>query len=110
MDISEFQDLTSISHAALRVLQEEGITIPKPVMIARCPLAKETEECCDIFGVPLIHTEDKEDVCVDGGVSCSLPKFIANSLLYLEEYVSTEGLFRKSGSVARQRQIRVSDW
>ena len=108
MDITEYQDSSSICHAALRLLQDEGIDVPKPVKTTRCGLPKEVEERRELFGVCLVNVKEKEVVTVDGHVSCLLPKFFANSLSYLEEFVSTEGLFRKSGSVARQREIKVS--
>lgn len=111
MDISECQDLTSISHAAMRLLQENHVNIPKPVKTTRSSLSKEPaeegkREGCELFGIPLMNEQEKEVMTLDKNAPISLPKFFADSVSYLEDYVSTEGLFRKSGSVARQREIR----
>jgi hypothetical protein len=34
-------------------------------------------------------------------------KFLVDATKYLEKHITVEGLFRKSGSVARQKELRV---
>ena len=37
----------------------------------------------------------------------SVPKFLCDAVQVLERHASTEGLFRKSGSLARQKDLKV---
>ena len=108
IDISEFEDRTSISHAALRILQENGVSVPKPIkMVASRSLKETAKDKSKIFGVALADIEERDDVLLDDRISCDVPHFLAECLNYLEEYVTVEGLFRKAGSVARQKDIKV---
>ena len=107
IDISEFEDRTSIAHAALRILQENGVSVPKPVKMVASRSKETGKEKSKIFGVALADIEERDDVLLDDHIACDVPHFLAECLSYLEEYVTVEGLFRKAGSVARQKDIKV---
>ena len=42
-----------------------------------------------------------------GARSVSVPKFFADAVEFLKGYLTVEGLFRKAGSLTRQREIKV---
>ena len=58
-----------------------------------------------VFGVPL----DSNQRCAVRYRSQSVivPKFFADAVEFLEGYLAIEGLFRKAGSLTRQREIKV---
>lgn len=60
-----------------------------------------------IFGVPLKDLELTE-VKLSGGAVCRVPYFVDDACNYLMQNVEIEGMFRKAGSAARQKEIRVS--
>ena len=107
IDISEFEDRASIAHAALRILQEIGIIVPKPIKMVAARSKEATKEKSKIFSVALADIEERDGVLLNDHISCNVPHFLAECLNYLGEYVTVEGLFRKAGSVARQRDIKV---
>lgn len=39
--------------------------------------------------------------------SVTVPKFLADAVEFLEGYLTVEGLFRKAGSLTRQREMKV---
>ncbi|XP_044128072.1 rho GTPase-activating protein 11A-like isoform X1 [Bufo gargarizans] len=55
-----------------------------------------------IFGAPL-HTLPQLNIPAYGNI----PAFLVGACKYLEDHVQTEGLFRKSGSVARQKLLKT---
>lgn len=59
-----------------------------------------------VFQVPLNQTE-LVDVVLTNGCIVQIPVFVADACQRIQEHIQTEGLFRKAGSTARQREIRV---
>ncbi|XP_075700541.1 rho GTPase-activating protein 11A isoform X2 [Rhinoderma darwinii] len=55
-----------------------------------------------VFGSPL-HTLPQLNIPVYGNI----PSFLVVACKYLEDHVQTEGLFRKSGSVVRQKLLKT---
>lgn len=60
-----------------------------------------------VFNVPLKNLELAE-VKLSNGSVCRVPKFVSDACTLIMENVEVEGLFRKAGSAARQKEIRVS--
>lgn len=48
------------------------------------------------------------DVVLTNGCITQVPVFVSDACQSILEQVTTEGLFRKAGSAARQREIKVS--
>ena len=59
-----------------------------------------------VFGVPLGGSQRHSTVQY-GSRSVPVPKFLAEATEFLEDYLTVEGLFRKAGSLTRQREIKV---
>lgn len=59
-----------------------------------------------IFGVPLNSLEFTE-VKLSNGVLCRIPMFISDACSRIMDQIEMEGIFRKAGSTARQKEIRV---
>lgn len=83
----------------------------------KCFLWKSKLYCCccvfqdkhnqrRIFNVPLDKLEMTDVILANGGIT-QVPLFVSDACQRILEQVSTEGLFRKAGSTARQREIRV---
>lgn len=60
-----------------------------------------------VFNVALDKLE-LTDVRLANGTITQVPLFVSDACERIIEQVTTEGLFRKAGSTARQREIRVS--
>jgi len=98
--IQEVQDLNSLKTLVIQDLKDLGIKVPK------LKKSKAKEDSADIGeqGVFGCHLNRLNCLLVDG---CGLvPKFLINAVTLLERHINTEGLFRKSGSVARQKELR----
>lgn len=59
-----------------------------------------------IFGVPLKELEFTE-VKLSSGSPCQVPLFVSDACSRIMDNIEAEGLFRKAGSTARQKEIRV---
>lgn len=60
-----------------------------------------------VFNVPL-KSLDLAEVKLSNGSVCRVPQFVSDACMLIMENVEVEGLFRKAGSAARQKEIRVS--
>lgn len=58
-----------------------------------------------IFGVPLNNLEFT-DVKLSNGSLCRIPLFISDACSRIMDQIEVEGIFRKAGSTARQKEIR----
>ncbi|XP_035212816.1 uncharacterized protein LOC118186782 isoform X2 [Stegodyphus dumicola] len=96
------EDLFSTILAELKSL---GVKVPKAKKLKSGVTKQEKvsqETASKIFGVNLSEQEWVTEA------DFLLPKFIASSTAYLLKYKDKEvGLFRKAGSIARQRDLRV---
>ena len=105
IDVSQCDSYDSISRAAIDFLQKQGITIPSPVKLTPSENRRAgTGFGSKIFGIPLVELQSRD---VPAGGEGKVPLFVENCLTYLRDHIATEGLFRKTGSVARQREMRV---
>ncbi|KAL4656463.1 rho GTPase-activating protein 11A [Arapaima gigas] len=64
--------------------------------------AEQQQNQVKVFGVPLENLE--ECTTVEYG---TVPCFLVDACMSLKEHIHTEGLFRKSGSVIRQKALRA---
>ncbi|XP_071453865.1 uncharacterized protein [Hetaerina americana] len=60
-----------------------------------------------LFNVEL-HSLCGKLITSKSGVAVEVPSFIVDACEFIEENISTEGLFRKAGSNARQKEIKIS--
>nr|CAD7450291.1 unnamed protein product [Timema bartmani] len=58
-----------------------------------------------LFRVPLAHLEC-DLVLLNSGASVVIPSFVLDACSNIKQSIQTEGLFRKAGSAARQKEIK----
>nr|XP_012555822.1 rho GTPase-activating protein 11A isoform X2 [Hydra vulgaris] len=63
----------------------------------------DTIKCSGIFGNALAHVPSRN---IKDDVHFSIPLFLIESFQYLSKHLKVEGIFRKSGSVGRQKILR----
>ncbi|XP_073495112.1 rho GTPase-activating protein 11A isoform X2 [Phyllobates terribilis] len=88
--------------AAIQHLRSYGIKMKHWNKAARGDNGRGAASTGKVFGAPL-HTLPQLNIPVYGHI----PSFLVAICKYLEEHVQTEGLFRKSGSVVRQKQLKA---
>ena len=59
-----------------------------------------------MFGVPLSSTW-RCSVVQCGHHDVAVPKFLADAINFLQDYLTLEGIFRKAGSLTRLKEIKV---
>lgn len=59
-----------------------------------------------LFKRPLHHLRI-EYVTLDSGSSVEIPAFVVEACEHIQQNISVEGLFRKAGSNARQKELKV---
>nr|CAD7256770.1 unnamed protein product [Timema shepardi] len=59
-----------------------------------------------LFRVPLAHLES-DLVLLNSGATVVIPSFVLDACSNIKQSIQTEGLFRKAGSAARQKEIKV---
>uniref|UniRef100_A0A182FQB1 Uncharacterized protein n=1 Tax=Anopheles albimanus TaxID=7167 RepID=A0A182FQB1_ANOAL len=69
--------------------------------------SQDKGKCRRIFNAAL-HTQELTDVILANGGIVQIPLFVSNACQFILEKVNSEGLFRKTGSAKRQREIRAS--
>ncbi|XP_067938810.1 serine-rich adhesin for platelets-like [Watersipora subatra] len=86
-----------------------GIKIPKLDKISKVSailtsFERDEQKCASggraVFGVPLALMDSVEDVNIG-----YIPKFLVEIRQFLSKHLDREGLFRKSGSISRQRDL-----
>ncbi|KAM4013612.1 rho GTPase-activating protein 11A-like isoform 2-T2 [Anomaloglossus baeobatrachus] len=87
---------------AIQQLRSYGIKMKHWNKAARGDPGRGTAPTGKVFGAPL-YTLPHLNIPVYGNI----PSFLVATCKYLEEHVQTEGLFRKSGSVVRQKQLKA---
>ncbi|XP_073408247.1 rho GTPase-activating protein 11A isoform X2 [Dendrobates tinctorius] len=88
--------------AAIQQLRSYGIKMKHWNKAARGDAGRGVVPTGKVFGAPL-YTLPQLNIPVYGNI----PSFLVAVCKYLEEHVQTEGLFRKSGSVVRQKQLKT---
>ncbi|RMX44964.1 hypothetical protein pdam_00018182 [Pocillopora damicornis] len=83
-------------------LKDIGIKVPKQKNCKVQPVDKQNRS--GVFGVCL---EKVTSVNVGKDFYCSVPKFVVDSANFLQQHLETEGLFRKSGSIQRQKLLKL---
>ncbi|XP_069805561.1 rho GTPase-activating protein 11A isoform X2 [Dendropsophus ebraccatus] len=95
----DYQSLARL--AVIQHLRSYGIKIKHWNSKVRAEPGKGGGHSGKVFGVPL-HTLPHVNIPVYGNI----PSFLVVVCKYLEDHVHTEGLFRKSGSVVRQKHLK----
>ncbi|XP_065175593.1 rho GTPase-activating protein 11A-like [Sycon ciliatum] len=78
------------------------VTTPKP---KKRRMTVNERECC--FGVALPETNHLAMVRLDEKTTARVPGALVTMVEFLEEHIQMEGIFRKTGSLPRQKQLRV---
>ncbi|CAN7995811.1 unnamed protein product [Ixodes hexagonus] len=104
LDLSAMQpDLATLAAGQLRKM---GLRAPKPKPVrgndARQCACFQQAACGVSFGVAI----EEQPMVLSQDSGLLVPRFLHMATAYLTVHSSTEGLFRKSGSVARQRELR----
>jgi len=60
-----------------------------------------------VFGVSL-SSSWRSSVVQCGYRTVVVPKFLANAIDFLEDYLTLEGIFRKAGSLTRLKELKVT--
>ena len=61
-----------------------------------------------MFGVPL-GSSWGSSIVQCGNRTVAVPKFLANAISFLEDYLALEGIFRKAGSLTRLKELKVNN-
>ncbi|XP_069588551.1 rho GTPase-activating protein 11A isoform X2 [Ranitomeya imitator] len=88
--------------AAIQQLRSYGIKMKHWNKAARGDAGRGAVPTGKVFGAPL-YTLPQLNIPLYGNI----PSFLVAVCKYLEEHVQTEGLFRKSGSIVRQKQLKT---
>lgn len=94
----DFRD--AIRKVVRRELKEKFAIKPPKEKLNKC---QDGDNESKLFGVPLGKIPSKS---IKDDQYFSVPMFLIDAFEYLNEHVKVEGLFRKSGSVGRQRMLR----
>ncbi|GFY44297.1 rho GTPase-activating protein 11A [Trichonephila inaurata madagascariensis] len=99
-----FEDKDDLYTTIFAELKRMGVKVPK-VKKFKSNISKQERTLqpptSKIFGVSLGEQEWTSDF------DYLLPKFIASSTAYLQNFIKEVGIFRKAGSKARQRELRL---
>lgn len=100
-DLSAIDFKDNVRYVVRRYLKTLGIKVPKQKSSKPQPTVDNNKS--GVFGVCL---DKVESVNIGEDFYCSVPKFLVDSATFLQQHISTEGLFRKSGSVQRQKVLK----
>uniref|UniRef100_A0A1B0DL00 Uncharacterized protein n=1 Tax=Phlebotomus papatasi TaxID=29031 RepID=A0A1B0DL00_PHLPP len=92
----------SVLTVVQKELRDHGIKYPKS---KKRQLGQDKSGIRKIFHTPLHQLELTDGVLVNGSI-VQVPKFVSDACQRILDQVTTEGLFRKAGSAARQKAIR----
>ncbi|EDO42235.1 predicted protein [Nematostella vectensis] len=94
----DFKD--SVRFVVRRDLKRLGLKVPKYKAVFK--QGTDVREGA-VFGALLDNVPSEN---VGENYYCSVPKFLVDSAKFLRQHMNTEGLFRKSGSVQRQKLLK----
>lgn len=79
---------------------------PPPISKFRLHKVSEHENGISVAGT--VYTYSMMSICAAGSILLMLrPRFFVEAVQFIEQHVCCEGLFRKAGSMARQKAMRV---
>lgn len=100
-DLSAIDFKDNVRFVVRRYLKTLGIKVPKQKGSKTQPSVDSNKS--GVFGVCL---DKVPSVNVGEDFYCTVPKFLVDSANFLQQHLSTEGLFRKSGSIQRQKLLK----
>lgn len=105
-DIESFDSPEWVRLAAMQALEVAGVTVPSGREEQH--VLKQGSGGC--FGAMLEATRDRLPYRLESGegVMVQLPRFFVEAVRFLEQNAGCEGIFRKAGSVARQKNLRLA--
>lgn len=101
-DLASIDFKDNIRFVVRRYLKTMGIKVPKQKSV-KIQQPSDDNNRTGVFGVCL---EKVPSVNVGEDFYCSVPKFLVDSANFLQQHLETEGLFRKSGSIQRQKVLK----
>ncbi|XP_074662104.1 uncharacterized protein LOC141914724 [Tubulanus polymorphus] len=101
--VFELDDLHGLKALAEREIKELGIELPKNKKSKGVQKSQSQEKANQsaIFGNPLLNVPSAY-VYGYGYV----PRFLVEAAAYIDEHITSEGIFRKAGSHSRQKELR----
>ncbi|XP_059611956.1 uncharacterized protein LOC132258599 [Phlebotomus argentipes] len=102
MFVNNIEDKDTLHTAVMKELRENGIKYQKP---KKRQMGQDKSGGRRIFHTPLHLLELTEVFLVNGSV-VQVPHFVSDACQWILDQVTTEGLFRKAGSTARQKSMR----
>ncbi|XP_049829558.1 uncharacterized protein LOC126268092 isoform X4 [Schistocerca gregaria] len=107
MHISALECTEELQHTILRTLKDMGVKHRlKKLNVNKYSQLRATGNDGRLFKKPL-HQLQCQKITLESGCEAEVPTFIIEACKCIEENCGTEGLFRKAGSNARQRQIKT---
>ncbi|XP_075221415.1 uncharacterized protein LOC142324475 [Lycorma delicatula] len=97
-----------VGFEVLKVLKSFGLKYKLKKSFLKGTLMEEhkKKEVC-VFGKPLCALRKVEVLLPQAKEVICIPEFLVKASTYIEENIATEGLFRKAGSTARQKDLKV---
>nr|CAD7567420.1 unnamed protein product [Timema californicum] len=78
----------------------------KNLLVKKSQIVKNDRISTRLFRVPLAHLES-DLVLLNSGATVVIPSFVLDACSNIKQSIQTEGLFRKAGSAARQKEIKA---
>nr|CAD7407673.1 unnamed protein product [Timema poppensis] len=78
----------------------------KNLLVKKSQIVKNDRISTRLFRVPLAHLEC-DLVLLNSGATVVIPSFVLDACSNIKQSIQTEGLFRKAGSAARQKEIKA---
>jgi hypothetical protein len=109
-DLFSLKNRESVSLAIIEKLSTNGVTTIAGYNTQdayKFREKKRKKHSSAVFGLSLEDDNQDRRVTDIRGKPCYLPKFFVVAIEFLKNHVKIEGLFRKAGSLARQKKLRV---
>jgi hypothetical protein len=110
-DLFSLKNRESVSLAIIEKLSTNGVTTIAGYNTQdayKFREKKRKKHSSAVFGLSLEDDNQDRRVTDIRGKPCYLPKFFVVAIEFLKNHVKIEGLFRKAGSLARQKKLRVT--
>ncbi|XP_072031347.1 uncharacterized protein [Amphiura filiformis] len=105
-DIAEIQDRQSLKYVIRHELKDLGIKVPKSK--EKNAGGKQLSQKSGLSAVPVfgVSLNDVSTVITNEEYGHTVPSFVVECVEFLGKHLKAEGLFRKSGSQARQKELQ----
>ncbi|XP_064603066.1 uncharacterized protein LOC135468632 [Liolophura sinensis] len=94
----DLENPVGLQEFVIQELKNIGIKVPRSKKIKN----QELPACQAVFGNYLCYLP-----CIPVENCGHVPRFLVNAVEFIEQFIDTEGLFRKSGAVSRQKELKL---